>query len=157
MSLTGPGPDEKGNLAALDGIAEARAHGQREAFALESAVVAGEQPAHDLPRLPDGSYPTGLVDTEGVEPGSGREPEEGSPARRRVERRDLARDLDGVQRERVEARRPDARAAGRRGNLEQRRQGGLVPEVVVDRDHREAGVVRKSSQSCVLARALVRL
>ena len=65
------------------------------------------------------------VEGQPVEPGTGSEAEEGTAARLRVERRDLAGYLDRMRRERVERGRAEAHALGGASALEQRRPRGL--------------------------------
>src|SRR6185295_6941920 len=91
---------------------------QREPVTREARVVGRQQATHDLPRLADGGDRIRLIQTEWLQPGPTREPEEGPPVRRRVEHGRLACDLHGMNRERVETRRPDSYARRRSGDLE---------------------------------------
>ena len=153
-----PRADEERDLASGRRVAQAVARAEREALAREARAVAREQPA-ERPPTPRARRSAGreLVDAERLEPRSGGEPEERAAVRGAVERGDLARDLDRVQRERVEARRPDAGVRRRAGDLEQRRQRGLEPEVVEDRDDVEARLVGAAGECRVLAGSLVGL
>ena len=84
-----------------------------------SISTAGRRSAHDLPRLAHCGQRLLLGDAELVEPGPAHQAQVRAPVRGRVERRDLARDLDRMHGERVHAGRPDPHAARGGGDLEQ--------------------------------------
>jgi hypothetical protein len=119
-------------------VAEAAARGEPEALAVEAGAVAGEQAPHDLDRLAQSGERLRLLEPELVEPGALDEAEVGAPVRGAIERRDLAGDLDRVQRVRVQRRRPDADPLGCRRDLEQGRDRRGEEQVVKDRDDVEA-------------------
>src|SRR5437868_821015 len=87
--------------------------------------------------MPTSSSP--VLEPEPVEPRALHEPEIGAPAGREVERRDLTRDLDRVQRVRVERRGAEPDPFGAARHDEQRRDRRRVEQVVEDGDHVEAG------------------
>ncbi len=89
-------PTSSGTSRTQDGIAEPIAGREREARAGEPRVVAGEQSPHDLPGLAHRGERRRDVDAERLEPRARDETEEGTTARRAVERRDLAGELDRV-------------------------------------------------------------
>ena len=81
-------------------------------------------------------------------PGSAR------PSRASSSSADLPRDLDRVQREGVQARRPEPHAARRPRDLQQRRERRLEPEVVEHADRREPGLLDGRGELAVLAGGL---
>ena len=152
-----PRPDQERHARAQRLVGEHVPGGEAEELALEARIVAGEQAADDLPRFGDRRQRAHVLEADAVEPRPGGEPEVGAALRRDVERRGLPGDLDRVQRERVQARRPDAHALGRLCDLEQRGQRGLEEEIVEDRDDVEAVALRLLRERGVGARALVAL
>src|SRR5439155_12083718 len=99
----------------------------------------------------------GLIEPQGFEPGTACQAEEGPPVCGRIEHRGLARDLDGVDGERVEAGGSDPDLLRRAGDLEQCGQRGLEPQVVERRDNCESGILRSASEWAVLTQGFVRL
>ena len=96
-------PTRSGTCIAQDGEPQSLSLRQREPAAREPGTVPGEQAAHDLPGLADRRHRIRLIQAERLQPGPSRQPEESAPVRGRVERRDLAGDLNRVDGERIEA------------------------------------------------------
>ena len=98
-----------------------------------------------------------LAQAELVQPRALDEAEIRAPVRDCVERGDLPGDLDRVQRVGVESRRTDPDTLGRLRDQEERRDRGLVEQVVVDGEDVEAARLGLPCERGVLGRALVRL
>jgi hypothetical protein len=107
-----PGADHERHAPAQRLVRESRAMGEREAHTGEARGIPGMQTSHDLDGLAQPCERLRLVETELVEPRTGREAEVRAPVRGKVERRDLTRDLDGVQGRGVERGRPETYALG---------------------------------------------
>ena len=97
------------------------------------------------------------MQAELVQPRALDEAEIRAPVRDCVERGDLPGDLDRMQRVGVEGRRTDPDTLGRLRDQEERRDRGLVEQVVVDGEDVEAARLRLHCERGVLGRALVRL
>ena len=125
--------------------------------AREARAVAGEQPPHDLDRLPHPRHRRAFVEPQPVEPCARGEAEIGAAAGGDVERRGLPGELDRMERRGVERGRPEPHPLGRRRDHEQREDRGLEEEVVVDRDDVEACLLGLLRERRVLLGPLVRL
>jgi hypothetical protein len=152
-----PGADQERHALSRRGVGEARPRLEPEDLAVEAGAVAGEQAGDDLPRLGDRRQRPALLDPEPAEPRARREAEEGAASRDEIERSGLAGELDRVDGERVEAGGAEARAFRRPGDLEQRGERGLVPEVVERGDDVESAALGDLRERRVLAGPLVGL
>ena len=90
-------------------------------------------------------------------PGAAGDPEISAPARRLVDQRDVARDVDRMAGERVHRRGADGHAASGTGDLQQGQPGGLVQQIVVDGDAIEAVLLGLRREGPVRAEPMIGL
>ena len=98
-----------------------------------------------------------LVEPELLEPRAGDEAEVGAAVRGQVERSGLARELDRMERLRVQGGGAEADALCDARHRQQREDGGLEEEVVEDGENVEAGCLGAACDLLVLLDGLVGL
>ena len=148
-------PIRSGTSLAHARIRELGAGSEREPLAVDSGRVPGEQRSHDLDRLAKRRQGTLLLQPEPIEPRALRETEVRASARDRVEHRDLTCDLVRMQREGVQRDRAETDPLRHACHQQKRADRRLVEEIVEDRDHVDARVLRAPSDRLVRRGLLV--